>query len=49
MKYTLLFELSALFLVAIAPSRAHSGHEQIPVPADADWATRHMAGWSIHL
>lgn len=23
---------------------AHGGHEQQPIPGDADWATRHMAG-----
>lgn len=25
-------------------ANAHGGHEQIPIAADADWATRHMAG-----
>jgi len=35
-----LFTLTSLLGFALA----HGGHEQQPIPADADWATRHMAG-----
>ena len=30
------------FLPLLSFALAHQGHEQIPIPADADWATRHM-------
>ncbi|OCK77403.1 EF hand domain-containing protein [Lepidopterella palustris CBS 459.81] len=36
--------LCLLLLLALIPNAlAHGGHEQVPVAADADWATRHMA------
>ncbi|KAF2494066.1 hypothetical protein BU16DRAFT_528224 [Lophium mytilinum] len=38
--------VSALLLLPatlLPGALAHGGHEQIPIPADADWATRHMA------
>ncbi|THY36612.1 hypothetical protein D6D01_00280 [Aureobasidium pullulans] len=37
-----LLGLALVFLGALNVS-AHGGHEQAPVAADADWATRHMA------
>jgi len=34
----------ALSVLGLASyGQAHGGHEQQPIPADADWATRHMA------
>ncbi|EMC91678.1 hypothetical protein BAUCODRAFT_126673 [Baudoinia panamericana UAMH 10762] len=34
----------ALTIIALLElALAHGGHEQQPIPADADWATRHMA------
>lgn len=33
-----------LLLALTSNSFAHGGHEQITIAADADWATRHMAG-----
>ncbi|KAI5209745.1 hypothetical protein AUEXF2481DRAFT_272892 [Aureobasidium subglaciale EXF-2481] len=38
-----LLGLALVFLSALKVS-AHGGHEQAPVAADADWATKHMAG-----
>ena len=35
---------SIVALGFIAYAQAHGGHDQQPVAADADWATRHMAG-----
>ncbi|OCL02680.1 hypothetical protein AOQ84DRAFT_304223 [Glonium stellatum] len=36
--------VGAFLLLALASnSFAHGGHEQVVIPADADWATRHMA------
>jgi hypothetical protein len=40
MKITLLFGY-CMFWQAIAHT---GGHDQIPLAADADWTTRHMAG-----
>ena len=37
----MLYILTLLCLAGYA--QAHGGHEQQPIPADADWATRHMA------
>lgn len=37
-------ELAALLLTLTTSCLAHGGHEQIPIPEGADWATRHMAG-----
>jgi len=34
--------IAATALISLA--LAHGGHDQQPVPADANWATRHMAG-----
>jgi hypothetical protein len=30
--------------IALASAHGDHAHEQIPLAADADWATRHMAG-----
>lgn len=35
---------SVITLGLVAYVHAHGGHDQQPVAADADWATRHMAG-----
>ena len=37
----MLYILTLLCMAGYA--QAHGGHEQQPIPADADWATRHMA------
>ncbi|KAK3677829.1 hypothetical protein LTR37_021521 [Vermiconidia calcicola] len=39
----MLFTFALLGLSLTGYAQAHAGHEQQPVPADADWATRHMA------
>ena len=36
--------LALLLLLGPLPISAHGEHNQIPVAADADWATKHMAG-----
>ena len=41
-KMLLAIVTAALCLVGYA--QAHEEHVQVQVPADADWATRHMAG-----
>ncbi|KAH0266987.1 putative secretory pathway protein, partial [Aureobasidium melanogenum] len=38
-----LFGLALVFLSALKVSAHGGGHEQAPIAADADWATRHMA------
>jgi hypothetical protein len=43
-----LFGLALVFLSALQVSAHGGGHEQAPIPADADWATRHMAGESLN-
>jgi hypothetical protein len=43
------FGLTLVFLSALQVSAHGGGHEQAPIPADADWATRHMAGESLYL
>ncbi|KAI4735476.1 hypothetical protein E4T50_14019 [Aureobasidium sp. EXF-12298] len=40
---TSLLGLAVVFLSALKVSAHGGGHEQAPIPADADWATRHMA------
>jgi hypothetical protein len=42
-----LLALALVFLSALQVSAHGGGHEQAPIPADADWATRHMAGESF--
>lgn len=39
-----LLGLALVFLSALKVSAHGGGHEQAPIAADADWATRHMAG-----
>ncbi|KAJ9669391.1 hypothetical protein H2201_000258 [Coniosporium apollinis] len=34
---------TALLLAFLTTTHAHGTHDQAPIPADADWATRHMA------
>ncbi|KAI9679492.1 MAG: hypothetical protein M1817_005514 [Caeruleum heppii] len=36
-------KLAASWCFLLGLSRAHGGHDQAPLPDDADWATRHMA------
>lgn len=39
-----LLGLALVFLSALKVSAHGGGQEQAPIAADADWATRHMAG-----
>ena len=38
----------ALASSAVVPVLAHGGHDQEPLSADTDWATRHLAGMQFH-
>lgn len=40
---TMLLPVAAIAALLLRHAQAHGGHEQQPVAADADWATRHMA------
>ena len=41
--------LLALASAAVVPVLAHGGHDQEPLGADTDWATRHLAGMQSHV
>ena len=38
------FGLLLLQALSVTAHGSHSGNDQMPVPSDADWATKHMAG-----
>ena len=39
----MILPITALAALLLRHAQAHGGHEQAPLAADADWATRHMA------
>ena len=41
--------LLALVSSTVVPILAHGGHDQEPLSADTDWATRHLAGINSHV